>query len=219
MKKLIIFGNSPLAKLIHFFFTRDSKYEVVAFTVDKEFLKEDTFCGLPVIPFDHIQNEWSPMEYDMFVAVGPKTMNTLREKKFDESKEKGYFLASYISPNSVCNSPIGENSFIGDFVSINPFCQIGFDNFFWEGSIILSDATVYNHCYFSPRAILSPYSVVYNNCIVGAGSIVKSNTKVLMNTLIGANCYLSIDSQENAVFGVKSTDCLGLISKKVDITI
>ena len=43
-------------------------------------------------------------------------------------KSKGYKMAKYVSPHSLCYSKVGENSLIADHVSINPFSKIGFNN-------------------------------------------------------------------------------------------
>ena len=62
MKNLIIFGNAEIAELAHFYFTNDSDYRVVGFTVDDEFVKKDFFLDLPVIPFSEIVNNFPPQE-------------------------------------------------------------------------------------------------------------------------------------------------------------
>ena len=54
MKSLIIFGTAEIAELAYFYFTNDSDYEVVAFTVDDEFVDNDMLLGLPVISFSEI---------------------------------------------------------------------------------------------------------------------------------------------------------------------
>ncbi len=35
--KLVIFGSGDIAQLAHYYFTNDSLYDVVAFTVDSEY--------------------------------------------------------------------------------------------------------------------------------------------------------------------------------------
>ena len=52
MKKLVIFGSGDLADIAHYFFSSDSEYEVVAFTLDEEYIKDGVCCGLPVIAFN-----------------------------------------------------------------------------------------------------------------------------------------------------------------------
>ena len=49
MKKIIIFGSSEIAELAKFYFEEENKAEVVAFTVDDEYLEEDSFLGLSLI--------------------------------------------------------------------------------------------------------------------------------------------------------------------------
>ena len=54
-KKLIIFGNRIYAEIAWEYFSEDSDYEVVAFTVDKEYIKSPNFCGLPVVAFEDVE--------------------------------------------------------------------------------------------------------------------------------------------------------------------
>ena len=60
MKKLIIFGCGEIAQLAHLYFSRTSEYEVAGFTVDSGYLKETTFCGLPVFPLRGDHPEMQP---------------------------------------------------------------------------------------------------------------------------------------------------------------
>ena len=67
---LIIFGSGDIAQLAHFYFSTDSEYEVVAFTVDAAYRTETTFCDLPVIAFEEILNHYPPEQCEIFVAPG-----------------------------------------------------------------------------------------------------------------------------------------------------
>ena len=44
--RLVIFGNRVYAEIVWDYFSRDSDYEVVGFTVDADYISETTFCGL-----------------------------------------------------------------------------------------------------------------------------------------------------------------------------
>ena len=63
MSNIVIFGAGDIARLAHFYFTNDSKHEVVAFTVDTEFLKGSHFLGLPLVGFESIVEEFPPNKY------------------------------------------------------------------------------------------------------------------------------------------------------------
>jgi len=219
MQKLVIFGNTVVAKLVHYYFTRDSEYEVVAFTVDSEYRSGDSFCGLPLVSFESVLDMYPCDETHMFIAVGPGHMNMVREVKLTEAKSKGYELASYISPNSVVHSDLGENSLVADGVVINPFSAIGRNNFFWEQCLICNDATIDDNCYFSPKSVISSYSHIENNSVVGTNSIIKARLKIAFKTLVGANCYISKDTLEKSVFGQRCSEFLGCVSEKIDISL
>ena len=75
MSKVVIFGNAEIASLAHFYFKNDSDHQIVAFTVDDEFVKEDTLEGLPVVPFSDINNKFPAREYSMHVALSYQKLN------------------------------------------------------------------------------------------------------------------------------------------------
>ncbi|MCG8601524.1 MAG: hypothetical protein MI807_15380, partial [Verrucomicrobiales bacterium] len=133
-------------------------------------------------------------------------------------REKGYSIASYISPNAVCHSDLGDNCLVADNVVINPFSEIGEDNFFWEFSLICNDLKIGDHCYFSPRSVISSYSVVGDNSVIGTGSIIKAHVKISKRTLVGAKCYITKDTQEKSVYGERNSEFLGCVSDKVNVS-
>ena len=217
MKNLVIFGNTVLAKVVHFYFSRDTKYKTVGFTVDKRFNEGQAFLGLEVFNFETLEQTHPPSSHEVFVATGPTQMNALRERKFHEAKAKGYTLARYISPHAICDSPTGENTFVADMTIIHPFVEIGANNFFWEQVFIGNDSVIENNCYFSPKSTLGTFARVKNNCVLGTSSTVKTGVQVAECSLIGASCYISRDTQRNGVYGMRNSEFLGCISQKVDV--
>lgn len=218
MKRLIIFGNSSMARVAQFYFSRDSAYEVVGFTVDAEYNTSGPMWGLDVLDFERIEQTHPPETHEMFVAIGPTRMNALREAKFLEAKAKGYRLASYVSPRSVCESRTGENTFVADMVVIAPFVTIGDDNYFYDGAICSNDSIIGNHCYLAPRAYVGSLCDVRDNSVLGAAAVLKSGVVVAKHTLVGASAYISANTEEKGVYGEKSSELYGCISDKVDIS-
>ena len=45
MAKIIIFGTQDFAELAHFYLENDSEHEVVAFSVNEDYLPKDKFDG------------------------------------------------------------------------------------------------------------------------------------------------------------------------------
>jgi UDP-3-O-[3-hydroxymyristoyl] glucosamine N-acyltransferase len=218
-KKLLIFGNSILAKFMLFYFQRDSCYEVSGFTVDKKYISDSYFCDLPVFPFEEVQNTHPKTDFEIFVAIGPTKMNTLREELYKRVKSKGYGCATYISTHAICDSPVGENCFVGDMTIIHPFVNVGRNNFFFEKVFIGNDSIIKNNCYFSPLSTIGTFSEIHSNCVLGTGSIIKTNVKIAEKTLIGASCYISKNSKINGIYAERSSEFIADKSIKVDISI
>ena len=80
-----------------------SELKVIAFSANDSVIRQKTFYGLPVVPFEHIERIYSCQEYHMFVAVGYSEMNRKRAKFFEEAKDKGYNMISYVHPSTIIN--------------------------------------------------------------------------------------------------------------------
>ena len=89
MKPLVLFGVGAVARMAQYLWTVDSPREVVACTVDREFMPGETRFGLPVVPFDDVTNRYPPSDFDLFVAVGYSRMNRFRAERFRQAKDLG----------------------------------------------------------------------------------------------------------------------------------
>ena len=47
MMPLVVFGMGDIAQLAHYYFSTDSDYQVVAFSVDAAYATQDQLFGLP----------------------------------------------------------------------------------------------------------------------------------------------------------------------------
>ena len=86
---IIIVGNSEFAEIASEYFKKDYGYETVAFAVDKEFIREDSLLGHPVVASDTLSDMYPPDKIDgVFVAAVYTQMNRLRERfcKDDEQR-------------------------------------------------------------------------------------------------------------------------------------
>lgn len=214
-RKLLIFGNGIMAKMAHYYFLRDSKYQILGFTVSESYNNAEIFCGLPVTSFEEIENIFDPAEVSMFIAIGPSKVNAIRESYFFQAKKKGFSLASYISPHSVCSSEIGENCLISDQVIIHPFVKFGNNIFCWDAAFVAHDSVVGDHCYLAPGSVVSTFSELGHNSVLGTKAIVNTRITVAPRTFIGASCYISKNTKENGVYGERSSEFFGAVSERV----
>src|SRR6185295_12319347 len=98
MARVIIFGVQDFAQLAKFYLQHDSEHEVVAFSVNEQYLPEDKiFEGLPVVAFESVEKIYAPSEFKFFAPMSPSRMNRLRESVYQQIKQKGYDMISYVS--------------------------------------------------------------------------------------------------------------------------
>lgn len=210
-KKVIVFGSSIIAKLAYNCFSETSDYEVVGFCVSSVFLTKESFCGLPLVSFEDIQVTFPPDEYLMFIAVGSKNLNTLREKIFESAKLKGYKFANCISKHAlVCNDvEIGENCLIMPGVVLEPFSVIYDNVILWGKTHIGHNTHVKNNC-FMVGAGISGYCSIERNCFIGVGSFLSEGIVVSEYNYISMGSILNKSTSPNSVYR-------GNPAKKMDI--
>ena len=109
-KKLIIFGDSAFSEIAYEYFTFDSNYEVIGFTVESNFLTKRQLFNLPVYPYEDIEKILPPSEYEMHIALTYSKLNRIRMRIYETAKKKGYTLANYISSKSF----VWKNVELGD---------------------------------------------------------------------------------------------------------
>ena len=85
--KVIIFGCGNISELAYYYLRDDSDHEVIAFTMNKEYITS-SFLDLPVVEFENIENIYDPSEYYLFAPVSARNLNKLREKIYIEGKNK-----------------------------------------------------------------------------------------------------------------------------------
>jgi sugar O-acyltransferase (sialic acid O-acetyltransferase NeuD family) len=211
MDKVIVFGNGQGGAMNYMYLTHDSPYEVAAFTVDREYIKEDTLFGLPVVPFEDIESIYPPDEYMMSLYISYRKLNRLRAEKYAQAKAKGYHLISYVSSKAMTlpGLDIGDNCFIGEGTSIGPFVKIGNDVIICGGSTIGHNSVIKDHCFISPHAVVLGFATIEPYCLIGANSIIKDGgITIARECIIGPGTLTTTDTIERGVYVNKPPELL-----------
>ena len=207
MKKLIIFGIGEQAEMAYYYFTNDSEYEVVGFTVNKSYIDNNIFFDLPVIEFEDIEKKYNPEQYEMFVAVGYSKVNKIRTEKYIEVKDKGYKLASYISSNAtVLTDEIGDNCFILEDNTIQPFVTIGNNVTLWSGNHIGHHSNIRNNCFITSHVVISGGCKIGESTFIGVNATLRDHIKIGKSNVIGAGALILSDTEDNKVFMDTATE-------------
>ena len=202
MAKLVIFGTGDAARLAYHYFRGDSEHEVAAFTVDSDYISGAAFLDLPLVPFETIVEAYPPRDYKMFVAMGYSRMNRVRAEKYHEAKTKGYELVSYVSSRCsfLTEHPVGDNCFILEDNTIQPFVRIGNDVTLWSGNHIGHDSTIGDHCFLASQIVVSGHCHIQPYCFIGVNATLRNGLTIARETLIGAGAVVMSDTVEQGVY-------------------
>lgn len=198
-RKLVILGDSAFAEIAYEYFHHDSPYEVVAFAVEREYLKRDSLFGLPVVPFEDLEERHPPETHSFFAANVYTQGNQLRTRLYEAAKKRGYQPASYISPHAFRwrNAKIGEHCFIFENNVIQPFVTIGDNVILWSGNHIGHHSTIGSHCFVSSHVVVSGFCRVGEACFLGVNSTVSNNINIGNNCVVGAAALVLSDVEDN----------------------
>lgn len=204
--KVIIFGTGSFAQVVNFLLEHDSPYDVAGFTVNESYIKDEKLMGLPVLPFETLQQSHSPDRFKMFVAVGYKNVNHVRARVYDEAKAKGYELITYISSKcTYWGEAIGDNCFIFEDNTIQPFVRIGSDVIMWSGNHIGHHSSIGDHCFISSHVVISGHVTVGPYCFMGVNSTTRDSISIGESCVIGAGALIMKSTKDKEVYITKRT--------------
>jgi sugar O-acyltransferase (sialic acid O-acetyltransferase NeuD family) len=202
MSKVVIFGAGKIADEAYYYLTNDSSHEVVAFSVDRAYLMQSEKLGLPVLPFEEVQEKYPPTNYKMFVAVGYQDLNKFRAQKYAQAKAKGYQLISYVCSQAANfgKVEIGDNCFILENAVIQPCSKIGSNVFLWSGNHVGHHASVGDHCYIAGHVVISGAAKIEPYCFIGVNATIGHEITIGSESFIGAGTLITKNVEPRSVY-------------------
>ncbi len=188
-KKAIICGTGPFGELVQFYLENDSMYEVIAFCETEP--KVQSFCGL-----------YAPHDYEMFVAIGYRKMNSLRKDFCEQARVKGYKLLSYVSSKATYwdkANKIGDNVFIFEDNTIQPFVEIGDGVIMWSGNHIGHHSKIGSYSFLTSHVVISGFCNIGEQSFLGVNSTIIDVTVTGKRSLIGAGALVTKKVLDNQV--------------------
>jgi sugar O-acyltransferase (sialic acid O-acetyltransferase NeuD family) len=207
-RPLVIFGAGDIAQLAHYYFSNDSSYHVEAFTVDRAYLTAPEFCGLPVVPFEELPQRYPGGSHALFVALSYSKLNQVRKQKYLAAKQLGYRLASYVSSRATVlnDGRIGENCFILEGNTIQPFVSIGNNVTLWSGNHIGHHSTIHDHCFVASHVVVSGGVEIGESCFIGVNATLRDHIRIGERCVIGAGALLLADAPAEGVYMGTATE-------------
>jgi sugar O-acyltransferase (sialic acid O-acetyltransferase NeuD family) len=215
--KLVIFGSSNLAELSYYYFSNDSDYKVVAFCLDNEYISETNFMGLPVVAFEEVDKIYPPTKYNFFISLSYSKLNQLRKEKYLAAKSLGYDCVSYISSKATIfnSNAIGENCFILEDNTIQPFVRIGHNVTLWSGNHIGHHSLIKDHTFISSHVVISGGVEIGEQCFVGVNATIRDHITIGEKSVIGAGTLILSNVEPEGVYMGKATERSKVPSSKL----
>jgi sugar O-acyltransferase (sialic acid O-acetyltransferase NeuD family) len=216
-KPLVLFGAGELAEVAAYYFETDSDREIVAFTVDGAHIKEDSFLGRPVIPFESLAESMRPASHDLFIATGYSKVNALRREKCEAGRAAGYDLASYISSKAFVagNAVIGWNAFVLEDNTVQPFVRIGNGVTLWSGNHIGHHVRIGDYAFISSHVVLSGGVTVGEQTFMGVNATTNDHISIGARCVIGSGALLVKNVPDEAVMLSKPAEMSPVPSSKL----
>ena len=207
-KNLLIIGDSAFAEVAYECFTHDSEYEVVGFAVESQYLKKKELFGLPIVPFEQIEENFNPSEIEFYAALVYSQLNRLRTRLYQTAKSKGYRPASYISSRAFVwrNAVVGEHCFVFEDNTIQPFVRIGNNVVLWSGNHIGHHSEIQDHCFIASHVVISGFCNIGSNTFMGVNATLGNNVNIGEDNWIGPSVTLVKDTEPNLLFKVEQPE-------------
>ncbi len=215
-RKLVIVGDSAFAEVAYEYFTHDSPYEVVAFTVEEVYLKRATLFGLPVVPFEELRQRFDPADTDFYAAVVYTQLNRLRARLVAAAKALGFQPASYVSSRAFVwpNVRFGEHCFVFEDNTVQPFVTLGDDVVLWSGNHIGHHSRIGDHCFISSHVVISGFCTVGNHTFIGVNGTVGNNVNIGADGWIGPGCTIGRDTEPNTIYKAAEAEAAKVPAKR-----
>jgi sugar O-acyltransferase (sialic acid O-acetyltransferase NeuD family) len=205
---VVLFGTGDFAQVACEYLRRDSPHDVVAFTVHERYIDARELLGVPVVPFEGIEQSHPPSECAMFVAIGFSGVNKTRRDLYRDCKDRGYELISYVNSKAIHwgDLELGDNCFVFEANVIQPFARIGNNVILWSGNHIGHHARIGDHCFVASHVVISGNVTIGEETFVGVNATFRDGVSVAPRCVIGAGALIMKDTEEGGVYSVLGTE-------------
>lgn len=201
MQNIILIGNAITAEIIYGYIKDDTRYNICAFAVDKDYISDAEIKGLPVIDLEEMSHHFPSDKHMALMAIGYHNLNTTREHLYQRTKDMGYKVLTYIHENaSVHSTDIGEGSIVLPGSVVEPHVKIGKNNVIWANCTIGHHAQLGDHNWIASGTVLAGEAKLADRCFLGVNTTIANKVSIASDNLIGAHTSIQKDTKENEVY-------------------
>jgi len=204
-KPVILIGNGGHASVLTEILLLKN-YSVIGFTAPEH---QDNLYGIPYLGTDDEIEKYDNEEIELVLGIGSVNVSSIREKLFNQFKDKGYTFSSVIHQNAIISTYaiLNEGVQIMAGAVIEAFAEIADNTIINTSSSINHDCRIGKHCHISPGATLSGNVTVGDLTHIGTGSTIIQNVQIGSRVLIGAGSLVLQNIKDySKAFGVPAKE-------------
>lgn len=201
-KNILIFGIGKISEVAYYYLKNDTDLNIIGFILEKDFINDEkTKFNLPIIEFENIENKYFPNEHYLFAPCTGSNLNKFRERIYNTGKEKGYNFYTYISSKSnIYTEEIGENCFILEDNTIQPYTKIGNNCILWSGNHIGHHSIIEDHVFITSHVVISGMCLIKKYCYLGVNSSIRDNITLEEGTVVGMSASITKNTEGNSIY-------------------
>lgn len=206
-RPIVLYGREELARLAWYCLTHDSRRSVAGFTVRRQEMPSAAaadlrLLGLPLVPFEDLEERFPPERHDLLIAIGPHQVNHPRAARFEEGLSKGYRFASYLASGARLwpDLKVGPGCMIFENVVVEPFSRIGANTVVRTGAHVSHDAEVGKHVFLAPRVAIAGSCNIGDQSFVGVNATLRDSVAVAPRCVVGAGAVVARSTEPDGVY-------------------
>ena len=199
---VVIFGAERFSSLAWYCLSHDSNYQVIAFTVDRSYIRTSIHEGLPVRPFEDLALHHPPGSVKLLIPLGYRAINGLRRQRYETAKWQGYEFVSYVSSRASTwpDLQVGENCMIYEHAIIQPFARIGNSIIIRSGAHISHHCQLDDHVFIAAGVTLGGGVRVCEQAFVGLAAVLRDGLTIAPRSFIGAGAVVMSNTSPDCVY-------------------
>ncbi len=216
MADIVIFGSGRIAEVAKVYIDAHGPDRIVGFTVDEAYLKEPSFCGLPVVAWEQLQTRFPPGEVKLLGPLSYRRLNEFRRDRHLEGKARGYAFTSFIHP--ACHNyaaAIGDNCFILESNVIQPYAKLGEGVMMWSGNHIGHHSVVGAYCFLASQVGLGGGVRLGERCFLSGKAGIETGVSVGASCFIGTGAIVTKDLPAESVVRGRSAEIAKFSSSRL----
>lgn len=201
MKKVAIVGNGDYAKMVFRYMSMEDEYEVKAFLVEKEYIREMEIYGIEVLAVEEANLRLCINDISLIMGIGYKQMGNIRKKLYEKLKKQGFVFGNYIHPTAVIskNVTLGEGNAIFEKVLLQESVVLGNCNILFGNNMIGHESKLGDFNLVAGSVTVAGCVTIGNNCFFGVSSTVRDHVVVEDYVLVGAAAYCGKNAEAYSV--------------------